>query len=267
MKPRAFEELAFEYWAEIPDEYKRGIDGLRVLRRSKPHDELPDVYTLGECLTESYPSDFGGPDTTRSAVVLYHGSFEALARLDPDFDWEEELWETLTHELRHHLESLADEDALENVDFAADENFKRYEGEPFDPSFYRMGEPVRGELLPRVRIGGDARFAAEGWRVEGDWFFELRPPRGGWTAAPAQLEWMGATHSFELPDAAADYTFAILGGGFAPRPIPDRRIDEVAVVLVREPSLWRAALDALRARRPSVEEIELDVTTTTSAAP
>ena len=99
MKPREFERLALAYWEEIPERFKEGIDGVRVLRRSKPHDELPDVYTLGECVTEAYPSDFGGPETIRSAVVLYHGSFAALSELDPDFDWKEELWETLTHEL------------------------------------------------------------------------------------------------------------------------------------------------------------------------
>ena len=86
---------------------------------------LPDVYTLGECVTESYPSDFGGPETTRSVVVLYYGSFFRVSRQDDAFDWEVELWETLTHELQHHLESLAADDSLIDMDYAADENYRR----------------------------------------------------------------------------------------------------------------------------------------------
>ncbi|HUF14062.1 MAG TPA: hypothetical protein VMN78_13240 [Longimicrobiales bacterium] len=270
MRHREFEELAFAHWHRIPEEYKQGVDGVRVLRRSKAHDELPDVYTLGECVTEAYPSDYGGPDTTRSAVVLYWGSFAALAELDADFDWEDELWETLTHELRHHLESLAAEDALEDVDYAADENFKRYEGEPFDPFFHRSGEPAPAEERPRVVIGpassvpAAARPMLPAWRVETDWFFELewsaaRPPSG-----PVVLEWLGARHAFELPEPEAAVTFVALTGGFTAAAPSGRRVDDVTLVLVRRTSAWRAMLDALRGRTLAVAEIEVDVTTSFS---
>lgn len=271
MRHREFEELAFAHWDRIPEEYKQGIDGVRVLRRSKAHDELPDVYTLGECVTEAYPSDYGGPDTTRSAVVLYWGSFSALAELDPDFDWEDELWETLTHELRHHLESLAAEDALEDVDYAADENFKRYEGEPFDPFFHRNGEPAPAEERPRVLLGSASSTAPDAarpmlpaWRVETDWFFELEwsaawPPSG-----PVVLEWLGARHAFELPEPEAAVTFVALSGGFTAAAPSGRRVDDVTLVLVRRTSAWRAVLDALRGRTPAIAEIEVDVTTSFS---
>ena len=259
MKLREFEDLARAYWDEIPDEYKEGIDGVRVLRRAKAHDELPDVYTMGECVTETYPSDFGGPETTRSAVVLYHGSFAALAELDPAFDWEEEAWETLTHELRHHLESLANEDALEDVDYAADENFKRYEGEPFDPAFYQLGEQVFD--VPFLRLGREEPRAVETWRVEGDWFFQLDYPEARPPSGPASLEWGDAFHVFDLPVPTADVTFVVLRGGFAPRPIENRRIDEVCLVLVRRTSALRAAANVLLQRTRTVEEIEVDVTT------
>ncbi|NIP79913.1 MAG: hypothetical protein GWM90_12100, partial [Gemmatimonadetes bacterium] len=138
----AFEREATRVWEEIPDEYRSGVDGLVIDRGDRAHPTLPDIYTLGECLTESYPSDWGGPDTTRSVLVLYYGSFRRLDGLDPEFDWEYEIWETVTHELRHHLESLALEDALEDVDYAMDENFKRFQGDPFDPYFFRSGEQV-----------------------------------------------------------------------------------------------------------------------------
>ena len=258
MKLREFEELAREYWEEIPEDYKRGIDGVRVLRRSKAHDELPDVYTMGECLTEAYPSDFGGPDTTRSAVVLYHGSFAALAHLDPEFDWEDELWETLTHELQHHLESLANEDALEDVDYAADENFRRYEGEAFDPLFFRAGHDAEVDL-PFVRIeGNDEPVLPTGWLIEGDLFFELeyaerRPPQGR-----VAIDWAGVRHAFEIPAPAVDVLFVAPIGLQPPRD-ETRRIDGVTFVFVRRKSGLRAFADTLLGRTPTSDDIEVEI--------
>jgi hypothetical protein len=152
-----FEREASRVWNEIPDSYRSGVDALVIERKSQTHPSMDDIYTLGECMTESYPSDWGGPETTRSVLALYYGSFVELAQLDPEFDWEYEIWETITHELRHHLESLAAEDALEDVDYAMDENFKRFRGELFDPHFYRAGERVAPGL----------------WQAERDLFLEL----------------------------------------------------------------------------------------------
>jgi predicted Zn-dependent protease with MMP-like domain len=142
MNLKQFEKVAHRAFEEIPQEYREGVDGLTVRAEALPHPLHPDIYTMGMCLTESYPSDWMGPDTTRSVVVLYHGSFEALAELDPSFDWKEQLWETLTHELRHHLESLANEDGLEGVDYALEESFKRFEGEEFDPLYFQSGDSM-----------------------------------------------------------------------------------------------------------------------------
>ena len=128
-----FQARANELFAEIPPEFLEGIDGLEVSRSTEPHPSLPDIYTLGECLTEQYPSEFGGAGEVRSIVVLYYGSFLALSRLDEAFDWEGELYETLMHEVRHHLESLATDDELEEIDYAEDQNFHRREGERSTP--------------------------------------------------------------------------------------------------------------------------------------
>ena len=119
-----FERQAREAWEDIPLAYKEGVDGLTVRRAAPAHPDHADVFTLGECLTEEHASDFGSAETTRSIIALYWGSFQALARKNPEFDWDGEIWETLTHELRHHLESLAGDDALEDVDRAADETFR-----------------------------------------------------------------------------------------------------------------------------------------------
>lgn len=160
-----FEELAWQEWERVPAEYKAGIDGLIVERDARAHPRFGEIYTLGECVTESFPSPFGGPDTTRSSVLLYYGSFLRLSHLDLEFDWKEELWETLTHELKHHLEALASEDDLEELDYAVDENFKRLEGVDFDPLFYRSGEPVEAgvfrveqDVFAEIEVAGSPPF-------------------------------------------------------------------------------------------------------------
>src|SRR5207247_873131 len=80
-----------------------------VSPKALPHPVHGDVYTLGECV----PLEWSGSGADlHSRIILYHGSFASLARLG-DFDWREETWETLTHELRHHLEWRAHLDRLE----------------------------------------------------------------------------------------------------------------------------------------------------------
>ena len=148
-----FERTAREMFDEIPPDLRGGVEYLVVSRDTVPHPELPEIFTLGECATGEYDMGVDAPGTVRSGVHLYYGSFRALAGLHDDFDWEGELWETLTHEVMHHRESTAGEDALEDLDYAEDENFKRREGLPFDPFFYRMGAPVADRYcLPNTRF-------------------------------------------------------------------------------------------------------------------
>ena len=135
-----FEREARRLFEAIPERYREGVDGLTVHRDPLRHPRFPGIYTLGECVTEAYPSSWGGPETVRSLVLLYWGSFRALAASSPRFDWSEEIWETLTHELRHHLESLADRDDLSGVDHAMEETFRRDRGLAFAPDYYHRGE-------------------------------------------------------------------------------------------------------------------------------
>jgi hypothetical protein len=183
-----FEQLARTEWEQIPESYRAGVDGLVVERDARAHPSLPDVYTLGECVTEAYPSDFGSPETTRSLVVVYYGSFHRLARLDSEFDWEAELWETLTHELQHHLESLADDEGLIDLDYAVDEGFKRREHEEFDPAYYRAGEHL-----------GDGLY-----RVEDELFIECTPDAG---AELVEFELDGQDYNIQLPPDTGDVAF------------------------------------------------------------
>jgi len=133
MKFEAFRAAAVRAYGEITELFKAGTEELTPYRDAVLSPDLPDIYTLDECVMDTWLSDWQGPDTTCSSVVLYWGSFKSLSEHDPEFDWEDEIWETLTHELRHHLESLANEDRLDDVDHAMDQGFNRTEGLVFDP--------------------------------------------------------------------------------------------------------------------------------------
>jgi hypothetical protein len=101
MRLADFEAMVRRLSTEVPAHFFDGIAEVVVSPRAVPHPVRADIYTLGECV----PLDVGesGGDV-QSRIVLYHGSFAALARLEPGYDWRGEAWETLTHELRHHLE-------------------------------------------------------------------------------------------------------------------------------------------------------------------
>jgi hypothetical protein len=213
-----FERRALEMFESIPPEYRGGVEYVTVSRKTVPHPELPDVYTMGECATGELDLGMDLPDLTRSGVYLYHGSFRAVADIDEAFDWEGELWETLTHEIRHHRESTAGEDALEDFDYAADENFKRREGLPFDPLFYRSGEPA----------GDDA------WDVDGDRFAEVRVTQGEFERCDALVaEFEGQRVSVPAPERLGDVCFLYLEEF-------DDAPGEAAVVLVRRRGAWES---------------------------
>ena len=212
----------------------RGVAGLRVLPEIRRHPELAEVFTMGECVTEAYPSGFDGPETVQSFILLYHGSFRRIAERDPRFEWEEQLWETLVHELQHHLESLARQDDLGGVDYAMDEDFKRANGDPFDPWYYQSG----------LELGGGA------YEVEGRYFLELE-----WDPAhPPQdlsFEWDGLAYGVPFPSEPGEVHFVEVHG------LPeDAAID---LVLVRKESL-RGRLKRAFERRA------LDVRVTQSVA-
>jgi len=213
-----FEHHARTVFDEIPEAYRDGVDGLTIRREAPAHPELAGVYTLGECLTEEHLSDFGSAETTRSVIALYWGSFRQLSLENPDFDWEDEIWETLTHELRHHLESLAGDDALEGVDYATDETFKRFEDQEFDPWYYQSGE----EVAPGV------------FRVEKMSYVEKE-----WTAAAfsevawIRFDWDGSRYRFPRPAELGDVHFVLVCG-------LDLDDEGLEVVLVRKRSWWQS---------------------------
>jgi len=134
-----FQALVRRLQHDIPAQFESGVAEIDVSAKTVPDPVHRDVYTLGECIPLTWTGD--GSDL-HSRIVLFYGSFQALARQRPDFDWRAEAWDTLTHELRHHIEFRAHVDALEAYDWAADQNFARHEGKTFDPMFYRSGERI-----------------------------------------------------------------------------------------------------------------------------
>ena len=113
---------------EIPSEFLRGLQGVHAHPEAHPEEGFDDVWRMGEYLDPG-PEDFlGGSEGLGRHIALYHGSFVAVAAGDPDFDWEEEIWETLTHELRHHVESLAGDTSLIDEDLRQQAEFDRRDG-------------------------------------------------------------------------------------------------------------------------------------------
>jgi zinicin-like metallopeptidase len=207
-----FRALVQRLEREIPPEFRGGVVAVDVSPKTVPHPVRGDVYTLGECI----PLEWSGSGADlQSRIVLYHGSFAALAGLG-EFDWREEAWETLTHELRHHLEWRAHLDRLEAYDWAAEENFKRHEGQPFDPLFYRSGEEL----------------AAGAYKVDDDVFLERATwdvQRGG---GGGKVVWHGRRYRVSLPTGVRAPAFVTLEGLAEPPP------GDVVVVLRRRASLF-----------------------------
>ncbi len=211
-----FRALVERLLQRVPPAYLDGVVAVEVSPKTVPHPVRAEVYTLGECIPLEWSGN--GADL-QSRVVLYHGSFAALAHLgEGDFDWREEAWETLSHELRHHLEWRANHAALEAFDWAVEQNFARHEGQPFDPAFYRSGEKVTDAV----------------YRVDDDVFIEWE--RGMGKGDEYEMTWHGRRYRVRLPKNLRTPAFVTLEGMADPPP------GDAVLVLPRRGSLldlWR----------------------------
>lgn len=216
--------------AEIPAEFLAGVTEVAVLPAARAHPSRGGVYTLGECETVAVGDIAAEPAGGRgmlARIVLYHGSFAALARDREAFDWQGEAWETLTHEIRHHLEWNAGEAGLEDFDLAAEANFARHDGEGRDPAFFLGGEPV-GEGA---------------WRIDDDVFLDRvvrRMPR------EASFLWAGTTWAVSLPREARLPAWVSVRGVDGPPP------GDLILVFRRRPG-WRDLLFP-----PSIARLEAE---------
>ena len=125
MTYEAFREAAAAMVDEIPEAFLKGLQGVHVLEEAREEEDYEDVFRLGEYLDPGTEDFLGGQPGLGRHIALYYGSFVAVAEGNPTFDWESELWETITHELRHHVESLAGEDLLVQDDVERQKDFHR----------------------------------------------------------------------------------------------------------------------------------------------
>lgn len=124
-----FRTTAEEIVAEIPDEFLRGLQGVHILEDERLEENYVDVWRMGEYLDPGPEEFLGSGEGLGRHIALYYGSFIRVADGDPEFDWEEELWETITHELRHHVESLAGDVTLIEEDLISAQEFPRFDKE------------------------------------------------------------------------------------------------------------------------------------------
>lgn len=114
-----FEEMANRLYDEIPPALLEGLNGGIVISEEAHQDDpdLPDVYIMGEYIDDPYGLG--------NYIVLYYGSFVQVLGDEPPEVWEEELWETMIHELRHHIELRAGVEDLDLEDLRQLEEFRR----------------------------------------------------------------------------------------------------------------------------------------------
>ena len=191
-----FERLAVDVYDAVPEEYRRGIDALILEEEARTHPAIDDYFTLGECV---HRLDL--PEAPLfSTIVLYYGSFVAVAERDRGFDVAEEVEETILHELRHHFEDRAGVDDLADDDAVEEQNERRRRGLPFDPTFFRYGEPVE----PGVT------------EVSGDMFVEVTLSRRDLERRGRRLtvRFGGEPIEVDVPALEAPVTFVEIEGGW-----------------------------------------------------
>ena len=107
-----FQDALAEMVEDIPDEFLTHLQGIHALPEVRLEPHFHEVYRLGEYLDPGPGNFLGAGEGLGRHIALYYGSFAAIAQNDPTFDWDAQLWETLTHELRHHVESQAGDVSL-----------------------------------------------------------------------------------------------------------------------------------------------------------
>jgi predicted Zn-dependent protease with MMP-like domain len=201
MRLATFVRLAQREFDAIPEEFRRGVSGPVVVRRAKRHPYIPEYFTLGQCVAA--PTLFTLGEEHLSTVFLYYGSFVACAMRDGAFDMEEEIRDTVRHEVRHHIEDRAGSAALRNEDAAEEQDERRREGLPFEAGYYRLGERAGDSL----------------WRLHADLFLEVSLGKREIERARSEgldLRWRGDPLRVEPDDVAKLPAFVDFDGGGEP---------------------------------------------------
>jgi hypothetical protein len=123
MNYEQFENRLQEMIEIIPEHYFKNLQGVHCFAEKKgdPHQGL---VRMGEYLDPGFEGFMDARIHIGRHINIYYGSFVAVAQHNPHFDWDDQLWETLTHELQHHLESQANDQTLIEWDRQQLEKFK-----------------------------------------------------------------------------------------------------------------------------------------------
>lgn len=229
MRLRAFRRYAERYWHSIPEKFRRDAV-LIVHAASEPDPDRPEVFLLGACepafaeLEDALAASGDPRPAERQHIIhLWYGSFRALGARARDFDWIEQLEETIDHELTHHLEQRAGLDGLDRFDVAQIVNFRRLQGDVVPLGYWRDGES-----------DGPHR-----WVIDGDVFVELEeaPP---WTFEPRDGE---GVLTGVIPDPEDGFATIPERGGWI-----DGERGDLVLAPRPPPPWWRRLLGRFRRR-------------------
>lgn len=109
-----FESMATAFIDEIPDRLCLELNGGFLMLPNVKKDG--DFYVMGEYVEDGIMG---------CSIILYYGSFVHLLEESSREEWEDELRDTIVHELRHHLESMAGVDDLVKEEMAEIEAYKK----------------------------------------------------------------------------------------------------------------------------------------------
>ncbi len=196
----AFCARAKELFAAIPAEFTEGIEDVALHRGINRHPQISDVVTLGECEPSPMVA-LAGDGEVRSIMHLYYGSFVDLARGDPSFHFDDELKETIEHEIQHHVEDKAGRRGLIDEDELFDAHARFRADMDVDPGWYRRGRVIERNV----------------WAVDLDLFVEVEMRKRDFQSLkgrPLTLKVLGEPVELEIPDdAEPDEIFTLEGSG------------------------------------------------------
>ncbi len=227
MHLEAFERYAFACWESIPEHFREGVTQFVVDPGVFFKEEFDDGWVYGTCEPDAAMLALPEAPIT-SIITLYFGSFVHIASDAEDFDWREEIWETVRHELQHHLEWRSGVDHLGDDDDLQDENSRRVQGLPFAGDFHRLG----------TQLGRTA------WLADGDLFVELELPEARWERVlgePIEVSW-GGVRAIAPPVPAELWTEGLIYADADLEELQDDRrlpFREVVLVLRRTRPWWR----------------------------
>lgn len=119
-----FEDRLREMIELIPEHYFKNLQGVHCFAHNKPDPHNRGLIRMGEYLDPGFEGFMDSRIHIGRHINIYYGSFVAVAQHNSHFNWDEQLWEVLTHELQHHLESQANDQTLIEWDRQQLERFK-----------------------------------------------------------------------------------------------------------------------------------------------